>query len=200
MDDRTGLDRPSRCHSPTEAELAERRALFLGGPAPGSCGPAGAGLARRASLKRRPIGAPDVLNEAASYSQPASFSRGVRIDLPGGVAHLMISGTASVGASGETLYAGDFGAQCWRAYRNLSRLLESEGATWHDVVRCNCYLRDMARDYAAFNEVRTEFFTALQLDPLPASTAVEARLCRDDLLVEIDLHAILEGEVGDHER
>lgn len=200
MDERTGLDRRSQGHTPTDAELAERQALFRSGAALSSSRPASSGATRRGSLKRRPIGAPDVLNEAPSYSQPASFSRGVRIDLPGGVAHLMISGTASVGASGETLHAGDFGAQCWRAYRNLSRLLESQGATWHDVVRCNCYLRDMARDYAAFNEVRTEFFTALGLDPLPASTATEARLCRDDLLVEIDLHAILEREVGDQER
>jgi enamine deaminase RidA (YjgF/YER057c/UK114 family) len=58
-------------------------------------------------------------------------------------------------------------------------------------VRCTCYLRDIERDYRAFNEVRTAFFTWLGLDPLPASTGVQSRLCRDDLLVEIEAIAVV---------
>jgi enamine deaminase RidA (YjgF/YER057c/UK114 family) len=61
-----------------------------------------------------------------------------------------------------------------------------------DVVRTTCYLRDIERDYDEFNLIRTEFFSAMDLDPLPASTGVQARLCRSDLLVEIEAHAILE--------
>ena len=53
---------------------------------------------------------------------------------------------------------GDFRAQLWRTYRNIAALLESEGATWHDIVRTTCYLRDIERDYKDFNEVRTAFF------------------------------------------
>jgi enamine deaminase RidA (YjgF/YER057c/UK114 family) len=104
---------------------------------------------------------------------------------------LLISGTASVGANGETLYPGDFRAQLWRTYHNLTRLLENEGATWHDVVRTTCYLRDIERDYKAFNEIRNEFFAALGLDPYPASTGIQARICRSDLLVEIEALAII---------
>lgn len=92
---------------------------------------------------------------------------------------------------GETLYPGDFRAQLWRTYRNITRLLESEGATWHDIVRTTCYIRDIERDYAAFNEVRNEFFRALGLDPFPASTGIQARICRSDLLIEIEALAIL---------
>ena len=104
---------------------------------------------------------------------------------------VLLSGTASVGAAGETLYAGDFRAQCLRTYRNLTHLLSAAGATWNDVVRCTCYLRDIERDYEAFNEIRTELFEALRLDPLPASTAIQARLCRTELLIEIEIHAIV---------
>jgi enamine deaminase RidA (YjgF/YER057c/UK114 family) len=143
---------------------------------------------------RRAVRAPEVLSEASEYPRPSSFSRGLRVDLEGDVTHLFLSGTASVGARGETVYPGDFRAQCWRTYRNLTRLLEAEKATWRDVVRCSCFLRDIERDYADFNEIRTEFFAALGLDPLPASTGVQARLCRSDLLVEIEAHAILERE------
>jgi 2-iminobutanoate/2-iminopropanoate deaminase len=76
-------------------------------------------------------------------------------------------------------------------YHNITRLLESEGATWHDIVRTTCYLRDIERDYREFNQIRSEFFTALGLDPFPASTGIQARICRSDLLVEIEAMAML---------
>ena len=59
------------------------------------------------------------------------------------------------------------------------------------MVRTTCYLRDIERDYAAFNEERTAFFREQTLDPLPASTGIQAILCRPELLVEIDAIAIL---------
>ena len=45
-----------------------------------------------------------------------------------------------------------------------------------------------------FNKIRTHFFKAMRLDPLPASTGIQARLCREDLLVEIEAIAILQAE------
>jgi len=69
-------------------------------------------------------------------------------------------------------------------------LLASEGATWKDVVRTTCYLRDIERDYEAFNEERTRFYKEQGLDPLPASTGIQAILCRPELLVEIEAIAI----------
>ncbi len=118
------------------------------------------------------------------------FSRCMRIDIKD-VSLVLISGTASIGEDGQTMYAGDFRAQTWRTYQNITTLLESAGATWKDVVRTSCYLRDIERDYAAFNEVRREFFKQQGLDTLPASTGIQAILCRPDLLVEIEAMAIL---------
>ncbi|HTS60584.1 MAG TPA: Rid family hydrolase [Candidatus Acidoferrales bacterium] len=137
------------------------------------------------SITKKPISAPEVLNEAYHYARPSSFSRGLRLDL-GGLAILLISGTASVGPNGETLHVGDFRAQTRRTFQNISTLLASEGATWKDVVRTTCYLRDIDRDYVAFNEERTAFYQSQGLDPLPASTGIQAKLCRPDLLVEIE--------------
>jgi len=146
-------------------------------------------LRRGDTIQKRAVHAPDVLNEAFHYAKPSSFSRGLRLDIAG-VTVLLISGTASIDESGATVHVGDFGAQCWRTYRNISRLLESEGATWHDVVRTTCYLRDIERDYGQFNKIRTSFFRWLCLDPLPASVGVQTRLCRGDLLVEIEAIAV----------
>jgi enamine deaminase RidA (YjgF/YER057c/UK114 family) len=136
------------------------------------------------------ISAPDVLNEAHAYARPSSFSRGLCVDLPGATM-LFLSGTASVDEHGATVHEGDFVAQCLRTYRNLTRLLDTEGADWRDIVRTTCYLRDIERDYAAFNDVRTWFLARVGCDPLPASTAIQARLCRSDLLVEIEAIAVL---------
>lgn len=146
------------------------------------------------AVPRRLITNHGVLNEAYDYAIPSSFSRGLVVDLTAGTRMLLISGTASIDDAGETLYKGDFRAQCWRTFRNISELLDSEGAGWHDIVRTSCYLRDIERDYQDFNEVRTHFFAAQGLAPLPASTGIQARLCREDLLVEIEAIAMLPPE------
>jgi 2-iminobutanoate/2-iminopropanoate deaminase len=146
-------------------------------------------------IPKKAISAPEALNEAHTYAKPSAFSRGLRLDIKG-VTILLISGTASVDEHGRTIHAGDFRAQTWRTYRNITGLLEAEGASWKDVVRTTCYLRDIERDYEAFNEIRTQFFKEQGLNPLPASTGVQAILCRPDLLVEIEAIAIFETDRG----
>lgn len=178
-------DRSLAAEPQSEAERAELAALTLlldAQPDPGAPG-----------VARSAIHAPGVLNEAYSYEAPASFSRGLAVDV-GRHRLLFISGTASVDEQGRSVHLGDFRAQCWRTYRNITELLRSEGATWHDIVKCTCYLRDIERDYRDFNRIRTAFFARLRLTPLPASVGIQARLCREDLLVEIEALAILKKE------
>lgn len=145
------------------------------------------------AIEKKPISAPEALNEAFQYGRPSSFSRGLRLDF-GNVTVLLISGTASVGPNGETLHVGDFRAQTRRTFANITALLEAEGATWKDIVRTTCYLRDIDRDYAEFNEERTAFYRFRGLDPLPASTGIQAKLCRVELLVEIEAIAIFRND------
>jgi enamine deaminase RidA (YjgF/YER057c/UK114 family) len=140
-------------------------------------------------VEKRAIVNANVLNEAYDYPRPSSFSRGMRIDL-NGLAILLISGTASIDEYGHSVHIGDFRGQMRRTLENITGLLESEGATWKDIVRTTCYLRDIERDYAAFNEERTAFYQEQGLDPLPASTGIQAILCRPELLVEIEAIAM----------
>ncbi|HVC91871.1 MAG TPA: Rid family hydrolase [Acidobacteriaceae bacterium] len=144
-------------------------------------------------VNKRAITNYGVLNEAYCYAKPSSFSRGMRIDL-NGLTILLISGTASIDESGVSVHIGDFRAQMQRTFANITGLLVSEGCTWHDIVRTSCYLRDIDRDYDAFNEERTAFFQAQGLDPLPASTGIQAKLCRPELLVEIEAIAMFRTE------
>ena len=142
-----------------------------------------------APIQKRAMTNLGVLNEAYAYAKPSSFSRGMRIDL-NGLTILLISGTASIDENGVSVHIGDFRAQLRRTYDNITGLLASEGCTWHDIVRTTCYLRDIDRDYEAFNEERTKFFAEQGLDPLPASTGIQAHLCRPELLVEIEAIAM----------
>lgn len=140
-------------------------------------------------IGKKAIEAKEVLNEAYAYARPSSFSRGMRLDV-NGVTTLLISGTASIDEHGKSVHIGDFRAQLLRTYHNITGLLAAEGATWKDVVRTTCYLRDIERDYVEFNEIRTQFFKQQGLDPLPASTGIQAILCRPELLVEIEAIAM----------
>lgn len=147
----------------------------------------------RPQVERHAITSHDVLNEAYDYELPSSFSRGLAMTTAPGQRILWLSGTASIDAAGRTVHVGDFRAQLWRTYRNLTRLLEAERATWSDIVRTTCYLRDIERDYDEFNKVRTLFLRCMAVQPVPASTGIQARLCRSDLLIEIEAFAVVTG-------
>lgn len=143
----------------------------------------------RPPIEKHVVHAPHTINEAYNYEKPSSFSRALRLDL-GGYKVVLISGTASVNEEGQPEHIGDFKAQLWRTYLNITNLLEAEGMSWHDVVRTTNYLRDIERDYGEFNKIRTTFYQWLGLDPLPAATGIQARLCWETLLVEVEVYAI----------
>lgn len=143
----------------------------------------------RPPIAKHAVHAPQIINEAYDYKKPSSFSRALRMDF-GNTKVLLISGTASVNEEGKPEHIGDFKAQLWRTYNNITNLLAAEDMTWHDVVRTTNYLRDIERDYTEFNKIRTTFFSWLGLDPLPASTGIQARLCWETLLVEIEAIAV----------
>jgi 2-iminobutanoate/2-iminopropanoate deaminase len=138
-------------------------------------------------IARRAITNLSALDEAHDYG--SAFSRGLRLEF-NGVTMLMISGTASIDEHGRSVHVGDFNAQLRRTFDNITALLEAEGATWKDIVRTRCFLRDIDRDYVDFNRGRNEFFREQGLHPFPASTGIEAKLCRPELLVEIEAMAM----------
>ncbi len=140
-------------------------------------------------IAKTPIENKKALCEAYDYPEKVSFSRGMRVDLDNCVM-LFISGTASVDDRGESIHPGDIKAQSRRTFDNITALLESEGADWHDIVRTTVYLADF-RHYDEFNESRNAFYEEQKLDPLPASTCIEARICRPELLVEIEAIAMI---------
>ncbi len=121
----------------------------------------------------------------------AAFSRGLKVELDA-VSLLFISGTASVDARDNTAHSGELHAQTIHTYKNIVSLLEKENATFKDIVKFTVFLKNM-NDYDRFNKARDEFFAQAGLlrNEFAASTCVEAGLCRDELLVEIEALAIV---------
>lgn len=79
---------------------------------------------------------------------------------------------------------GDVATQTHAVLRTLSAVLAEAGSSLADVQRVGVYLSELDEDYAAFNEVYQEYFTA----PFPARTTIGARL--RGIRVEIDCIAV----------
>jgi len=80
---------------------------------------------------------------------------------------LFCSGQTPIDPSSGTLIDGDVSAQTHRVFDNLQAVLEDNGLSLDDVVKCNVYLIDMT-DFAAMNAAYAERFAA----PYPARTTV----------------------------
>lgn len=74
--------------------------------------------------------------------------------------------------------------QARRALDNARAVVEAGGATLADVVKVTVFLADMG-DFAAFNEVYREFFTA----DFPARSAVGVAALPVGALVEVEMIA-----------
>lgn len=79
---------------------------------------------------------------------------------------------------------GDFGAQMRLALLNLKRVLEYAGSSLEKVAKVNIYL-DSRANVEEMNNIYREFFGA-ELQNWPARTTIEARLPRQEFLLEID--------------
>lgn len=123
----------------------------------------------------------------------SSFPCGMRIERDGATM-LVICGTACMNGHRNAPPPEDFRGQTWQTLRNITAVLEAEGAAWRDVVRTTCFTQDMDRDYGKCYEVQSQFYKEIGLDPRPASTGVQARFRRQDLLVEIEAVAMLPNE------
>ena len=76
--------------------------------------------------------------------------------------------------------AGGVAEQTRQTLKNLQKILDVKGAKFSDVVKVTAHLQDVNRDFAAYDSVYREFFSA----PFPVRTTVGSDLI--NILVEID--------------
>lgn len=70
-----------------------------------------------------------------------------------------------------------------RAFLNIKKLSESEGATLHDCVRVTIYLSDLHRYAAIVDRVQAEIWVSR---PYPPRTMMEVQRLFQDDIIEID--------------
>ena len=70
--------------------------------------------------------------------------------------------------------------QAEQVMKNIQALLDSQGASFTDVVKTTCFLADM-KDFAAFNEVYAKYFTGK-----PARSCVAVKELPKGVLCEVE--------------
>lgn len=112
----------------------------------------------------------------------SSFSRAVEIEAKAGRA-ILVSGTASIEPGGKTAWVGDPAHQLDLTMDVVEAILDSHGMTFRDTTRGILYLKE-----AAYLPLWHAWLAKRGLQDLPIGVA-EADVCRDDLLVELELDA-----------
>lgn len=203
--DADGLERYRRFNAGRQqAFLQAGRPAFEGAPAACALGPREGPLTVAFVAGRhapRPVENP---RQVSAYHYPAdhgprspTFSRAALADAGGGRVALMISGTSSI-VGHETRHAGDVAAQTRETLANLRAVLQAAQAHTsarfrlaglHGVV----YLRHA--EHLPLVRAELEAAVGAEAPLLRDAVWLEADICRRDLSVEIEAHALSPGEV-----
>lgn len=177
---------------------------FEGAPAACALGPHEGTLAIRFLASRGAVRPLDNPRQVPPYRyshrfgpRSPNFSRAALADASGGRLAFFVSGTASI-VGERSMHEGDVLAQLAETLRNLQALCEQARAHGAAAVSpadldCVVYLRH-PEDLAV---VKAAFEAAVGADSVAARRAVyvEADVCRRELLVEIEGHALVAGEL-----
>jgi enamine deaminase RidA (YjgF/YER057c/UK114 family) len=121
--------------------------------------------------------------QCAALQYGSSFSRAVEIGTPE-TRTLLVSGTASIEPGGATAYVDDVEKQIQLTMDVVEAILVSRGMGWGDATRAVMYLKK-----AEYLPLWQEWLRTHGLAGMPLVN-VEADVCRDDLLVELEIDAV----------
>lgn len=76
---------------------------------------------------------------------------------------------------------GDITVQTRQVLRNLSALLGEQGMKFSQVIKVTCHLQELHRDFALFDSVYREFFSA----PYPVRITVGSTLANQLVAIEV---------------
>ena len=100
---------------------------------------------------------------------------------------LYSSGQIAINPATGTVEATDIVGQSKQVMKNLEAVLKEAGATFANVVKTTCFLKDVAADFAAFNTVYAEAMG----ENKPARSCVGVAELPKGVLVEVEVLAVL---------
>jgi len=123
-----------------------------------------------------------LISSGSPWEDIVGYSRAVRV---GNVVE--VAGTTAM--DGDQLVGrNDVYAQAVFIFKKIEVALAAAGATMQDVVRTRMFVTDIS-NWEAVGKAHGEFFAAIK----PVATMVEvSRLINDELLIEIEVTAIIE--------
>lgn len=127
---------------------------------------------------------PEYYGSSNSKMKSLPFSEAVRV---GNMLYL----SGQVGSQPGTLklIPGGIKKEAAQALENIKKVLERNGSSMNQVVRCTVFLADI-RDWPVFNNIYEKYFSS----PFPARTAVAAASLALEARVEIDCIAYSPGD------
>ncbi|CAM7820583.1 MULTISPECIES: RidA family protein [Enterobacteriaceae] len=124
----------------------------------------------------------NIINTEAAPAAIGPYSQGVSFgDL------VMTSGQLPLDPATMAFPEGGVKEQTRQSLLNVKAVLEQSGASLETVLKTTCFLARM-EDFAAFNEVYTEFFGSTGA---PARSCIQAGKLPKDALVEIEAIAYI---------
>lgn len=100
---------------------------------------------------------------------------------------LYTSGQIAINPATGTVEATDIVGQSKQVMANLKAVLEAAGIGFDKVIKTTCFLKDVAKDFAAFNEV----YAQAMGDAKPARSCVGVADLPKGVLVEVEVIASL---------
>ncbi|HSC07406.1 MAG TPA: Rid family detoxifying hydrolase, partial [Steroidobacteraceae bacterium] len=128
---------------------------------------------------------PEFLNSPESLKRGPPFSDAVRI---GGF--IFLAGQIGDDPATGKPVSGGIKPEARQALKHIQRVLEDNGASLSDVVKCTVFLADIG-EWATFNEVYREFFKP----PYPARSALGASGLAIGARVEVECIAYVQPAV-----
>lgn len=112
------------------------------------------------------------------------YSQGIRA---GGL--VFTSGQIALDPETQQVVSGGIQEQTTQVFANLRAILEAAGSSFAQVVKATVFLKNFD-DFAAMNAIYAEHLASADVPP-PARTTVEVSRLPKDVLVEIDLTALV---------
>lgn len=119
-----------------------------------------------------------------SFNYGSAFSRGMSIGIEGHRT-IHISGTASINTAGASTHIGDAESQSLETLMSIAAILEQQGGSLKNITSATLFCKDQ-NAWEAWNRVTR----LLQLPVFP-KVCVLADVCRHDLLVEMEVVAVI---------
>jgi enamine deaminase RidA (YjgF/YER057c/UK114 family) len=124
------------------------------------------------------------ISSGTPWEALAGYSRAVRVGDT-----VYVSGTTASNEQGQVQNPGDAGAQATYIIRKIERALNEAGAALEDVVRTRIFVQHIA-DWEAVARAHGAIFGEIR----PANTLVRAEMIDPQMLVEIEMVAVVSAD------